>query len=503
MRKEENKAMTQRVLSAAGKMSSVMGIGFIVNLIGGLLIARLLLPEALGVWRLVQLGLQYAHFLNLGASHGLDRVGTTLVSRKQYKRYRMLMGAGLGFSLLLPVVVGCLLVLLLPFFPDPGTRLAVLSLIVLIPVQQFIIFSDLSLLFEKKFGTRALALFGYTVLRVLLSLVLAWYFGIGGALVSLVVTMVGYLAYMMSRSDMGLQLSVHGPYSWRIIKVGLPITLLALGEMVVQTIDKWLVFLLMGSEGMGFYTMAVFPLPLLMLLSSSLRDALTVEIYDSARQHGNAEGVRALFSQTLQLVALGSPVLMGAVFFGVPWIITWLLPHYITSIPAVEVHAIVSYPLMVSQTGLGIIVATKLEFRVFLFTALLALLSVGGTLVASSREDFSLTTILWVHSVIWFLYGGGLLWINHVKLGLGVAQAGARSFVYLLPTLVVGLELYAVKALIGRTGLTPYTFAFGATAGLLHLVACAPGLYYLERRYGSVSHFMGAVTRKLGFGGSA
>ena len=502
-------------MGAAGKMSGAMGAAFFVNLVGNLLLAKILrTAEPLGIWRSVQLFLQYTHFLNLGASHGLDRVGATMITRGQLVRYRKAMGASFGFSLVLPVIASIVLLCCIPFIAATGARLGAIALVFLIPLQQWQVYADLSLIFEKKFGLRARTMFSYTMLRIPLTLLLAWWIGLSGALIAFVVCTAWFAFSMWRGSEMGAHLSLHGRFARSMIRTGLPITLLAFGEIMVQTVDKRMVLLLGQETAMGLYSMAIFPLPMLMLLPTSLRDAMNVEIYDYARQKGDAQGVRALYSHTLQLIALGSPIVMGVVFFGVPWLIRWLLSEDIqASIPAVEMHAVMIYPLLIAQTGMGVIIALRLEVRSFAMVCLLALASAASCLFLAqntsiipaeipgdpthAHEQAIMRLVLAVHGCTWFLYAMFILTLNHWKFGLRPAVAFARSLVYLAPMAVAGVSLYGIQWLMERTSLPPYSFANAALSGLLYLVVCAPGLVYLEKRYGSVSGFFQGVGRRL------
>lgn len=475
-----------------------MSVGFFVNLVGNVLLAKILnSPDLLGVWRSVLLYLQYAPFLNLGASHGLDRVGATMVSRGQMVRYRRAMGASLGFSLVLPLIASLALLGSLPFIENAQVRVGAITLMFLIPVQQLFTFGDLALIFEKKYGMRALVSFASTMIRIPLTLLFAWKFSLAGALFAFGISTVCIAIYVLWKSAMGFELALHGRFATSMILTGLPITLLALGELVIQTVDKWMVLHFLKDTGMGLYTMAFLPLPLLMLLPASLRDAMNVEIYDHARRAGRSEEVRSLYSHTLQMVALISPVVMGMIFFGVPWLIAWQLPKFMASIPAVKLHAVVIYPLLISQTGLGVLVAARLELKSFAVMMTLALCAAFSTWLMASRPGFGLTMVLKIHGAMWLLYGVFILTLNHWKFGLRPANAFGRSLVYMLPMFGAGVALYGVEWIMNRSPLTPETFPSAAISGLLYMIVCAPGLYYLEKRYKSISGFLNAALRRI------
>ncbi|MDK2972004.1 MAG: hypothetical protein PWP23_1759 [Candidatus Sumerlaeota bacterium] len=493
----------RKLLADTGKLSSATAASHVVNLAGGLIVAGILTPAAWGVWKYVQIIMLYTGFANFGATNGLDRSCPALVSKGKLSLYRRFLGASLAFSTLISVAIGTVFLVLGIVMPSGHWRTAFLALSVLVVLQPFFQHGEAALSSEKRFGAKATAIVGSTLVRIGASVAAAFFFGLAGVLAVFAFTLIVTTAYMFSRTDYGWpfqafrQMRLHLPRG--IIRVGLPITLLAFAEQIFLTTDKWIVGGVFGEAIGGFYLFAFFPLPVLLMVPSALRQIISIDVYDKYSRLRRIEPCRDVFERSVMAIALGSPVLIGAVYLGMPWIIEFLLEQYRPSIPTLKLHAIAVFPILISQTALPIVVITRRVKGVVMgYLAVTALAGAVSCWFLATVPGASMIGVVLIHGIAWGLFSAALMAITLVWLGDSVGWAAWRVVRWLIPMAYLAVELPALEWLLVRLGLTPHTFIYGAGGGVLHLLACAPFLWMLERRIKGVSFVLNSLARRLG-----
>jgi len=469
-----------------------------ITIIGGFVLARLLGVGAYGVWKTVQLGLAYTAFANLGATFGLARACPAIVSRGQWGLYRRLMGTSLVVSWLIGTGLAVVLALW-ALSADGLARMGLLALAALAVAQPLYMHGETALAVEKRFGRVAGLMLGSTIVRVGLSIAAALLFGIVGVLAVFIVVFAAMGAWMWRNSSMGAALGIL-PGAWRrLVRVGLPITLLAGGELLLATTDKWLVIGMMGAEAMSLYQMAVFPLPFLMLIPLNLRQVSSIDIYDKFGQTRRLAVCRPVFRKSVEAISLSTPWLAGGIFFGMPWLVDWLLPDFRPSIPVLQAHAILCFPLLACQTAFAILIVARRQAQaVGAIVALAGACSAAAALAILGRP--SLMTVLCIFGAGWVAFGAGVLYGAERLMATPAGEAMRRAARVLGPMAFLAVELPVVSLLLAESGLRPHGFPWAVAGGVVHTLCCAPMLWTLERRTGAVGFLARRIGGRLGLG---
>jgi O-antigen/teichoic acid export membrane protein len=313
-----------------------------------------------------------------------------------------------------------------------------------------------------------------------------------------VVTVIGAAWYMIRHTRMARRPVVRLGFARKLIGVGLPITLLMVGELVLNTADKWVVAGVLGPEAMGLYYIVVFPLPILMLLPMSLRQVVNVEVFDKFGHTQDVASTRRVYEQSTLTVATVSPVVMGAVFLGLPWLVNWLLPDFRESIFALKAHSILVFSLLIIQTASGIVIVSGRERTTCAAQLGVAALCSAVSVWAISTYAVTINTVVFIHGAGWLAFAMGLAFYVERTFGRGMATAAGRVGLWFLPMAYTAVELPLLAWAIDRLGFPRHTFGHGVVGGLVHLVACAPLLIYLEKKTGALSDGLRSTRRRLG-----
>jgi len=487
----------RKLVSDAGKLSGAMALSHVINMAGGLVVARLLGPALYGIWKSVQLAMEYTAYSNLGSINGLDRKCPGIVAQGRMGAYRGLVNTSLVPTLLLSLFLslGFLWAALL-VQPGPG-QLALLSLVILVMLQPPFQHAESGLLVEKRFGTKARILVLSNFIRVVFSILAAWLAGLAGVLVVYIGVMVWTSWAMWTGTRLRFAIRIQ-PRAWgRLVLLGLPITAMIVGERFLLTIDRWVVLSLLGPTEAGLYFMATFPMAILMFVPSALRQVVSIDVYDKWSRLKSLAPAREVHEKAILAIALGSPIMCGAIFFGLPWLVDTFLPDYRRCIPPLQVYAIALFPVMICQTVLPVAVVARRVVGPVIAMAGLAAISIGAAITAVWLGG-GLMAVLIAHSIGWLVYGIVLLTMTQLWMDESFSAALPRVLVWLSPMLVMAVELPAIQWLVAELlGLPPYSLLHAVTAGLIHLAVCAPMLIILERRTGFVTYALGALRARL------
>jgi O-antigen/teichoic acid export membrane protein len=485
-------------VSDAGKLSGATAIGHVINMAGGLVVARLLGPTLYGIWKSVQLAMEYTAFSNLGTINGLDRTCPGYVASGRMGIYRALVNSSLLPNLLLSLLLSLgFLWVALGMEPGPA-RLAMLSLVILVLLQPPFQHAESGLAVEKRFGAKARILIWSNALRVGFAIIAAWLAGLAGVLLVYVAVMVWTSWAMWRATSLRFAIRVE-PRAWgRLLLLGVPITVMVIAERSLLTVDRWVVLSLLGPTEAGLYFMATFPMAILMFVPSALRQVVSIDVYDKWSRLKSLAPAREVHEKSILAIALGSPVMAGAIWFGLPWLVDSFLPEYRRCIPPLQIYAVALFPVMMCQTVLPVaVVAGRVLWPVVLMVALACVSIIGATLAVSMGGG--LMEVLLAHAVGWFLYGIVLMVMAQVWMGDAVALALRRVLVWMSPMALLAVALPTVEIVVAEViGLARYSLAHAVVAGLLHLVVCAPLLTVLERKTGYVSYALGALKGRLG-----
>lgn len=486
----------RRMVADVGRLSIATAFSQALSIVGGLVFARLLDPIGMGWWKNVQMVLDLTAFSNMGSVYGIDRRCPAMVSQHQTREYRHHVWSSLVFNQVVALAIaGGFLAWASQYAEWQIERTVYLAIAVLVALQPFFQHAEAGLSAERAFAPKAWGLVGYTIVRVGLGIVAALYFGLAGALVAYIAAMVWAGWFMWTRSAIGWR----GWFDARLVRAlmagGIPITAMVLAERLLLNADKWVVLDALGTETLGIYNIATFPINVLLFVPSSLRQVVSIDLYEKVGRTGRIESSADTHATSVLAIALTTPLVVGAVWFGVPWIIATFLPKFMASIWPLQLHALLIYPIIVSQTALPmVVVGRRTGPTVAAVLGITAAASVASWLWATNGGG--MTEVLMVHGVAWLLIGGGLVWWARRWQGESASAATRHLMLAMAPMVLLAVELPALSWALASAGLVPNTLASAALGGLAHLVACAPLLWLLEKRTRALSHLTARVLRR-------
>ncbi len=452
----------------------------------GIIAARWLGPHAYGAWNALVLLLEYGMLAHFGTLQGLDQAVPARIAEGDPKRLDRVKRVGLGNILLL---TGLFTALCLAYFARTEGQL-----------RNSWGFSGIALILGCAMLT-SMAYYHLTLLRSHgdITAVSAWFIvqaGVGALLGVALIPSLGvwgllwgwfagtavaaFLVRGRAQGRVPLVPAI-GRDSIALLAVGLPMFLYAGSNLLMRTLDRVIILRFLGTEPLGFYSLSVLLLGLLLYLPDSVGYVLYPRLVQRFRETDHdLESIRGAVERPLRAISLVVPGLCGAASLAAPAAVMLLLPRFEPAIA--PMRAACFGAAGVALANLAAIVLMTLGRHLLLVPAALAFTALGATLaLAAVRLGYGITGVAWASFFSFLVNGLVLTFAVQGVLASGRASTALRQTLRLfLPVgvalaLTAGVDLlFASPAPEDRLGTLGRALATVVTFGVLYAAAILP-----------------------------
>jgi O-antigen/teichoic acid export membrane protein len=324
-----------------------------------LLLAQLLGPAAFGGWTLFRIAARYALFGGLGVQRGLEfHVVRSRTETKPSAEAEAFARAALGFLLLTSSGLAVVSLTASFFVASDRSAIWLRALAAAVVAEQLWVYGLVYLRAQGGLKRYAVLETIAAAVHLLLTVTLAWRWGLPGALVGFALAAFGVLG-MLSR-HVPLRPAVSLDRVRSLLRVGLPLLLVTVVTTLLATADRLVVAAVGGATMLGYYAFAVSIGGLAGVLAWVVRTVVLPEVYASAHTDGANSAVRSHLERTLLPYAWFYAPLLGAFAFGLGPAILLLLPQYAEAIAPARIFvfkgALAGLSVLAS---LGVVAATR------------------------------------------------------------------------------------------------------------------------------------------------
>lgn len=449
--------ISARALVTGLMVSVTTGLAQALSFATTFVFAAFLMPSALGVLRLVQIGATYANFGHLGALSAMGRevpIARGAAAPAQVLRVR---DAAWTTGLLSVAALSTLVAVGLSLVP--GVRVEGLDswdlvlAVLLVLVWYCWEFQKNWLSASGRFRLRGWIELGFGVALVACAFLFVPVWGLSGAILTFIVARLIGIVGAAALAEWPFHPRFERAEACRLIRVGLPITGNSFVRYVFTTVDSLVAAAFLGTNELGYYVIASIGFSALEVLPSSLAVILGTRMAETRGRCGLEAAKRYIAVQVERPTVLlcETTQIMGTVLFFVgPWLVSTWLPRYAPGIPSFQVlattHCFVTLRLL-SGAALNVIdhQATFLRLQILgvlvSLAASSAVLAAGyglvGLAVASSTVSAATGFVLMFFSLR-HIYGDSAPATRYcLRLG---ATLLAGLLVMIATTLVVGLH---------------------------------------------------------------
>jgi len=333
-------------LSALLTYSSAVYASQGLALLRGLLVASLLGPAGFGLWRVIKLILTYAAHLPFGIVQAMRLELPRAIGAGRAGEAARIAQTAVGATQMigLAVIAICALAVLggtvwVPRFP------AWLTLFVglLIAAQLLQEAINAKLQAEEHVTRLGAHLMAFSALALIGMVLGATWAGLAGALAGLLAAYVAPLIWLAWRGAFPAFALPDRATLRLLVHRGAPIWVAWLPVQVLGDIDQWLIALVLGTQALGHYGIAVFFGSLLIFLPYLLRGVYQPFLMRQLGATHDPKALRPYAVKSVWLMGYAAPLAIAAAFFAVDPVVRLALPAYAPGLAAAKVYFLGSF----------------------------------------------------------------------------------------------------------------------------------------------------------------
>lgn len=435
--------------------------------------ARLLGPSGMGVWNAFAVVLAYVGVLELGVINAVYREIPRARGAGSADQVAHLRALSLGMAAL-SGAVSAALVIGFGIAMAPGLRAAVVVLGLLVAAREIYLVVSTLARADRDFALAGKA----AVLRVAV-----WCAGLpwvarGGLVALLAWVLAGDLAaaLLLARGrGYRLRPRLEARALLGLAGIGWPMLVSSTVGTMMSTADRMIVIALLGRAALGYYSLAIIALSLLMVAPPVADQVLFPAMSERLGATGRVESLRRYFETPTLALAYSAPPLMAAVALALPLLVGHLLPAYARGLPAANVMVIGGFFLAVGTVATKLLMAINRQ-RLQLAAQCGAVgAQVALAWILASR---GLVGIAAAAAIAYGLYALAAVGLSLKFLGYGAKAAARLGALIALPLaayLAFDLARPAAASPAGCLGLLAI-FGVGYAAWLAAMAAVLPSL---------------------------
>jgi O-antigen/teichoic acid export membrane protein len=392
----------------------------------GVIAAGMLGPRAYGAWNALTLLMEYGTLAPLGTQQGLDQAVPARIVAGDPAPLERMKRAGLFNVLMLTLLfaVGTALYLtrssgrIFDFWGVQGVLIA-LGCIALINISNY------ALTLLRSHGQIAGVSTWYIIqgaVGTILGLSTIPWLGAWGLLWGWVAGTLAGLTYALSQGRGQIPL-VPGPSrdSLLLLRIGVPMYVYLASSLVMRSLDRIIILRFLGTEKLGYYSLAIMAMSFLLYLPDSLTYVLYPHLLRRYHTGGDRpEAIRIDVERTLRVLSVAVPALCGIAYLGARVGAMLLLPSFLPGVSAARV--------------LWSIVLMTLGRQSLLIPAAAFITVLGGVLdYLVVRQGYDITGVAWATFSTFSVSGVLLPWLALAGLGVPVDARIRLMFKLLLP----------------------------------------------------------------------
>jgi O-antigen/teichoic acid export membrane protein len=364
----------------------------------GLVIAKVLGPSLYGFWSILNAIFRHVDLLSLGSTSGMLRQVPLNQGRGKPEDNVLLIQTCLTWFLLSSSIVA-LICFLLTFWIDFSPYLWEIRLACLLFVCCALrMFINPKLISERKIYLVSKLNLVYAAVNALMGISLVFFWGITGVLVGMLTANLVVLVVTIAYRHLSLRLSLDFRVLLALMRIGSPIMVLSTTFLLLQSIDKLIIFGMLGNIYIGYFGLASFLSQVIGYIPGAINVVLFPRIMHTLGQSNDRQEIEKYYTAPVLLVACTMPVMIGVFYLNIDLAIIYILPKYIPAIAVLKIFILGLFFFTVWGTPRNLLIAFGKQRQtlvmVLFFLALGTTADIGVIKVGLGIEGVAMASLL-------------------------------------------------------------------------------------------------------------
>ncbi|MFX0126065.1 MAG: oligosaccharide flippase family protein [Candidatus Hodarchaeota archaeon] len=329
----------------------------------GFIVARLLDPTLYGYFSGLGLIFLYNAQAHLGILHGMNRSLSIAKGAKDSRRFEETKNNGISAITILSLIISIAIIVYsiikahcYPRYIIWGMR--IYAVVALMHHFEYIYHSLLRV--DHRFKEINISRLIFTASNLILVVVLIYFFGFYGVLISLLTAIIFQNAYLFIKGNLTFKFTINTGILKDLLRIGAPISFAYLINVILNSIDRIMIIRFLDASQLGFYGIALaFSTELLLRIPNTISYVIYPRILQKYGESGNTNSLINLFQAPSIFIACVMVTAIGLLFLTIEYIITYLLPNYIPAILVTKILIFAVYFISINQIAVRIMITTK------------------------------------------------------------------------------------------------------------------------------------------------
>ncbi len=384
-----------------------------VQLVRGVVAARLLSPAAYGSWNALLLILDYGILSQFGLQQGLDQEIPGALAHGDDARTKELKTGGVSGMIVLWILFAAGVTGYVLWKPRrwaegwglPGVGLMVVAVL----LQELIFYHGTLLRSHGRIGAVSKAFSVQAIVGGLSGLGLVFPFGAWGLLLG---WLLGQLVSLLYLRHEGRAIApfraLPNDGTKALLQRGFPIFLFMATGQVLRTLDRIMILKFLTTQDLGYYSIGLMGVSMLLYIPESVSYVLYPRLIAKYAATRDADATAKDLERPLAAVAWVMPFIVGLAVFWVRPLIAFVLPRYLPGVPALSVLLFGTLGLALASIPSYYIMAIQKQARLVPLGLAAIALDVG-LIALFLHLGWGLSGVAIAVSVGYAVYGVGLL----------------------------------------------------------------------------------------------
>jgi len=331
------KSLKEQIIDHTIKFSlgtTLRGVGQFINQYSA---AFLLGPAVFGIWQGVKLVLSYGSLTGLGSIAGMTREVPILRGRKEENEIIKVKDVSFLFNFFTTIFLSIIVFAITFIFKFDSVTILSLRFVAFILLFQFSkSFLEAWLKANNKFDiiSRMAVIEGAGAAA---AVILIFFFSFPGFLAGFAMSLLLSAIYGYLKSGFTIQVKWDLKLLKSLIKIGFPIMLLGLSDVLFYTVDRLLILKFLDTKSLGFYSLGFLVFAPAMFIFSSSSSVMYPRFAERFGSTRSDKDLKNLIIMPIKVLSLAAAFVIGAIAIAMPIMVRIFLPTYTQGIASANI----------------------------------------------------------------------------------------------------------------------------------------------------------------------
>ncbi len=488
-----------QIIKDSSKFITSTYLGNVTGIITGILTLEFLGPALMGVWSYIQVIQNYFNFSNLGIISAAERELPYYFGKKDLARSEKIKNNAFTFTFIISFLIFLGLVayafgikhrVSTPYF------YGLLTVAILAFGAQYGLFYTVLLRANKNFSilSQAKVIFALTWLVLTISLVIP--FNIYGIYLVAIGVMIADFSFCYYKTRFSFNFELDFNELKRLFLIGAPLLLLSIGIISIKNIDKIFIGNMLGSEHLGYYSMAIMASDYIFSIPVTFSIVMFPRFQESYALKDNIADIQNFVNTPTQILSYFIAIIIGFAFLTLPPVIMVILPQYIEGIMSAKILLLGTFFISLTHPSNQFLIT--LNKQIYIIPLVFFAVVIGGLL------DYLF--IKWGYGINGVALGTGIANFLYYFLILGYAMLHYADIKFILkfmagnlfPFLLITGFLLVITRFVPLNPNSWFSLFISTMFSVLLLgILCLPLLWYIDRKTDVLKRVFKIIREKM------